>query len=86
MKQLTQAVFSDMPDDVISAAIDEDGEAWGFYEDSESMVTGIATPTGDNNPSKLGCWCPHAFEFEFIGSGYDATNWRNSAIDREVVK
>lgn len=84
MKQLTQAVFEGMPDWVKSAVIDEDGTAW-FHSKMKSQL--IAIPADGDY---LGCHDapvrpPDYDKTEYIGAGYDTTNWQNSAIDREFA-
>ena len=73
MKKLTQDVFKGAPDWVKSVAVDADGYAY-LYEDS------------------AGSLIVHELEFsnhrwgtakKCLGDGYDATDWQNSAIDRE---
>lgn len=74
MKQLTQEIFNGMPKWVKSARIDAKGKLV-VYSLESSLVTRIL-----NNeillPWNCGIW----------DSGYDATDWQNSAIDREVSK
>ena len=81
MKQLTQAVFDGAPDWVMSAAVDSDGDAY-YYSVSASELT------LDSDE----CWWLYigvdgrGYGDDYAGDGYDATNWKNSAIDREVTK
>ena len=75
-KTLTQADFKGAPDWVRSAAVDNDGYAWGF----DVLKNGIY-------PCKAtGIWKvidPNYNKTMALGKGYDTTNWRESAIDRE---
>lgn len=76
MKKLTQAVFDDAPDWVKSAAIDEDGECY-WYSVSEKLLK-----LGD------GFWLylqNKGASCDYLGDGFDHTNWQNSAIDRELT-
>ena len=70
MKKISQAVFKDAPKWVKSARIDAKGKLV-FYSLEKSIVTRIL-----NNeillPWNCGIW----------DSGYDTTNWQNSAINR----
>lgn len=71
MKQLTQDVFIGQPDSVKSAAVDSDGRAH-FYEIPRC-----------NLGYDVGRWyAGFGVESPFCGE-YDATDWQNSAIDRE---
>lgn len=83
MKQLTQAIFDGAPEWVKSAAIDENGE---LHYHSKTKDRLVAIPA---NGDWLGCHDayvspPDYNKTELVGSGYDATDWENSAIDREV--
>ena len=77
MKQLTQAVFDGQPGRYMSAAINENGYArlWTVPKSNiqpygrEFISTSIQGEVVFSKP---------------LGSGYDATDWQNSAIDREV--
>lgn len=76
MKQLTQAIFDGAPDWVLSAAVCPRGVArlysvtsTGFYSMHEKYGQII-----------------RCTDREVIADyGYDATDWQNSAIDREVT-
>ena len=77
MKKLTQAIFDDAPEWVKSAATDYDGEAW-FYDVNVcdlDIDDWAAMWSGDK-----------VKEGSRIGDGFDAMDWQNSAIDREVAK
>ena len=74
MKQLTQADFDNAPCWINSAAIDSDGKAY-FYE----------CHTDDLSAENIrGAWDVMVGNdcCLFFGE-YDATDWQNSAIDRE---
>ena len=76
MKQLTQAIFDGAPDWVKSAAVDSDGGAYRY----ECKKRGL---------SRFGLLFDVSYagdRAEFVGEGFDATDWQNSAIDREVSK
>ena len=73
MKKLTQAIFNDAPDWVQSAAVDSDGGAY-FY--------GCNTK-GIFQHELLFDVCYAGDRADFIGDGFDTTNWQLSAIDRE---
>lgn len=72
VSNLTQAVFEGMPKWIKSARIDKKGKLV-VYSLNAATVTRIL-----NNeillPWNCGIW----------DSGYDTTDWQNSAIDREV--
>lgn len=75
-KNLTQDVFKDAPDWVKSAAVDDDGGAWGHEVNTDMLV-----PLPYSNRWVQNCYrvnYPH-----YIGAGYDTTDWQHSAIDRE---
>lgn len=76
MKQITQTIFDGAPSWVKSAAVDSDGSAYR-YECKKSGLSRFellfdVAYAGDRA--------------EFLGEVYDATDWQNSAIDREVEK
>lgn len=73
MKRLTQAVFKPYKPDVVGAAVDSYGTAWGFTSKH------IAGETGWNQLEETA-----GMTVVLIGHGFDATDWQNSAIDREV--
>ena len=78
MKKLTQDVFIGQPDWFMSAAIHENGYArlWSVPKSNltpcgrEFISTSIFGETVYSMP---------------LGDGFDATDWQNSAIDREVT-
>ena len=74
MKKLTQDVFKNAPDWLRSAAVDEDGWAWGYSVDTSFLSI-------DDNGSE---WIANIGKCMCLGNGYDITNWQQSAIDREV--
>lgn len=73
MKQIAQDVFKNSDTEILSAAIDSNGEAWCYTcPKSELMLLNSI-------------WAiKKGVKRYWIGWGYDATNWRESAIDREV--
>lgn len=79
MKKLTQAVFDGAPDWFMSAAIHGNGYArlWSVPKSNlapcgrEFISTSIFGETVYSMP---------------LGDEFDATDWQNSAIDKEVVK
>ena len=77
MKRLTQAVFDlpECPEWAESAAVDASGYAhWFNCEVAPCHATGCF----DVKYTDYEC----IFEMKKIGSGYDTTNWQQSAIDR----
>lgn len=80
-KTLTQAVFSlpECPTWAKSVAVDEDGVANYFSVAREHLLAG--------KTSKGGMWLfistKLEHKFQRISSGYDTTDWQQSAIDRE---
>ena len=76
MKKLTQAVFDDAPDWVKSAAVDSDGYAYLYEDDTDSLVLRDFTFNNLRWGTAKKC----------LGGGYDVSDWQNSAIDRESVK
>lgn len=81
MKQLTQAIFDGAPDWVKSAAVNPDGDAW-FYSVPKSELKIYLTR---DESQQWKCVGIAGFQVDYIGN-YDASNWKNSAIDREVSK
>ena len=75
-KTLTQDVFKGAPDWVNSAAVDEDGYAWGYAVDTLFLSI-------DDNGDK---WIANFGKCMCLGKGYDTADWQNSAIDREWVR
>ena len=75
MKQLSQDIFYDAPKWVKSCRVTSTGVVWGY---SMSLL-------------ELKEWSARGSNFkelDFISLGYSApaSNWENSAIDREVVR
>ena len=79
MKKLTQAVF-DLPEcgvDALSAHVESDGRAFAntvtmdYLEPHEDEWLIIGMPKGVGVVTQY-----------YLGSGYDTTNWQQSAIDR----
>ena len=75
MKQLTQATFDGMSENVVSAAINSGGDLLVFNCQKQFITT-----LSDTHQGVIGS------TFFVIDFDYDATNWQNSAIDREVAK
>lgn len=77
MKQLTQEVFNrpDCPEWANWAAIDASSKAHWF---NCEVMPDYATDSFD------AMYAVDGFKMELIGTGYDTTNWENSAINREV--
>ena len=71
LKQLDQSVFDGLDEKWRFAAVDGDGEVW-VYVHKPAAVPVSNNWTGANNP-------------KFFGRGYDATNWKNSLIEREDI-
>lgn len=78
MKKLTQAVFDGAPDWVESAAVDAGGGAW-FYSVEKDDLRVVVTSC---ESAQWSCIHINDATCEFIGE-YDASDWQNSAIDRE---
>lgn len=75
MKQLTQEVFRNAPPAVKSAVMDSQGMVW-LFECAKSHLT-------DNHRS----WVSDIETAFYFHSGvHDATDWQNSAIDREPTE
>jgi len=77
MKQLTQAIFKDAPDWVKSAATDEDGKVFGY--ECEVYWLGFEEDAG--------YWFSRHEDLKLavlISSKCEVSDWKNSAIDREV--
>lgn len=73
MKKLTQDVFIGAPDWVESAAVDSDGYAYLYEDSAESLIIHELEFSNHRWGTAKKC----------LGGGYDASNWQNSAIDRE---
>ena len=76
MKQLSQDVFNCAPDWVKSAAIQADGLVTLYDVTKDKLRPWLGVPF----PMMIG-----GRQSMDVGDGYDATNWQNSAIDREVT-
>lgn len=73
MKQLQQDCFKNTDDEVLSAAVDSNGEAWHYTcPKSELMLLSSI-------------WAiKEGYKRYWIGWGFDPTNWRESAINKEI--
>lgn len=77
MKKLTQDVFIGAPDYFISAAVDSDGTAY-LYDRPKSKLSKFRDYDDE------GVFYAEKPYISWIVVGeYDATDWQNSAIDRE---
>lgn len=77
LKELGQWVFEGCDPKWVSAVIHPDGQASRCNFPAKSLM-----------PGKWGGWIPNHFlrlEFDPIDGCFDATNWKDSAIDRETV-
>lgn len=83
MKQLTQAVFDtpDCPEWALSAAVDGDGVGT-YYADTANYLEAVKVRNSEFWIYKEGG--NKKFDIQEIGKGFDANNWQNSAIDREI--
>lgn len=73
MKQLTQKVFEGFSPKIKSAVMCSRGRLW-LFECAKSHLT-------HNHRS----WVSNIDTgFYYYGRGFDATDWQNSAIDREI--
>ena len=70
LKQLDQSVFDGQPEEKRFFAIDEDGQGW-FYRNRPSINA------GDKR------WMEPNYTPTRAGFDYDASNWRESLIERE---
>ena len=78
MKKLTQEIFNGAPENFVSAAVDSDGTAYLYTAAASDLFT--ATDIDDED----GVWVFTKPDYSWIVVGeYDATDWQNSAIDRE---
>lgn len=76
LKKATQATFKIAPPWVKSIAVNRNGECWGFE---------VAVADLETNDRRF--WCALMEKASvFLGSGFDATNWKNSAINSLEVK
>lgn len=73
MKRLTQADFERAPEWAKSLAVDSNGELHAYHALKKWL---LIDDTYHHAP--LGSYS------EIVCTGYDATDWQNSAIDREV--
>jgi len=75
MKNLTQDDFKFVPDWADCLAIDADGDLHAFncYKEFLTLLC-------DGHQGVIGSY------WERVATDYDATNWQNSAIDREAAK
>ena len=73
LKQLDQSVFKKWDDCWKFFATDEDGDAWRYRE----------KPKIDNGDNR---WSSSNTVPLLIGTGYDASNWQNSPIERDIAK
>lgn len=76
LKQLDQSVFDNMHERWKFAAVDEDGSAHRFSKEVFPYREGFCYEGDDY----------HEFKFSLIGTGYDASNWQNSLIERDKVE
>ena len=76
LKQLDQSVFNNMHERWKFAAIDADGSAYRHNKEAFPYGDGFCYEGDDYSE----------FKFSLIGKGYDASNWRNSLIERDTVK
>lgn len=85
MKQLTQAIFSGQPSWVKSAAVDSNGKAHLYGCKKRYLSPKHYVPRRYSYwYLKAGCSLPVFLNFrsELIGDGFDATDWKRSAINR----
>lgn len=76
LRKATQSTFKIAPTWVKSIAVNRNGECWGFE------VT-----VADLELNNRRFWCAlMSKETVFLGSGFDTTNWQNSAINSWEVK
>ena len=75
MKKLTQDVFKGAPNLVLSAAIDGDGDLWFFGCKALHLIPGGCLAWFQ---AKIRC------KYAVVVRYYDATDWQNSTIDREL--
>lgn len=75
MKKLTQETLKNADDEVKSAAVDSNGEAW-MYTCPKADLLLLNSIWGVREGIKR----------YWIGWGYDTTDWDKSAIDRELFK
>lgn len=74
LKQLDQSVFNGLDEKWRFAAVDDDGRAYVFMRKPEIDETDPCFIDGNTTRCKG------------IGEGYDASNWQNSLIERDIAK
>ena len=82
MKKLTQAIFIGQPSWVKSAAVNGSNGIAGLFDVDAKYLDESGGYWGYHKHF------PVSTEFRHIkaGSGFDTSNWRGSAIDREAAK
>ena len=73
MKNITQVVFKNANPKIKSAAVDSTGEAWAYSCDKSELLKLNAIWAFKARAGVKRWW---------IGNGFDASDWKNSAIDR----
>ena len=73
-KQLDQSIFDRLDEKWRFAAVDNDGRAYAFMRKPEIDETNPCFIDGD------------ATRCKWAGEGYDASNWQNSLIERDIAK
>ena len=76
LKQLDQSVFNNMHERWKFAAVDKNGSAHRFSKEVIPYRGGFCYEGEDYNE----------FKFSLIGKGYDASNWQNSLVERDIAK
>ena len=71
--QLTQKIFKGEPAKIKSAVMDSQGRVFLFECNKKHLTPNHRSWVSDIETG-----------FYFYGGGFDATDWQNSAIDREV--
>lgn len=72
MRKVRQATFKIAPKWVNSIAVDSNGHAWGYETKAQHL-----------EHDKRRFWSPNLdSESVFLGSGFDTTDWQNSALNR----
>ena len=76
LKQLDQSVFEGLDEKWRFAAVDANGRAHKYEQRPDN------SPHGEFlvNINEYSC------DYELIGKGYDASNWQNSLIKRDIAK
>lgn len=76
LRKATQATFKIAPKWVKSIAVNKNGTCWGFEVIKADL---------ERNDCRF--WCPlMAKASVFLGSGFDASDWQNSAVNSWEVK